>query len=91
MEGLPLPPVEAALAGNKVIGYTGEGGKEYWKKPIFTEIKTSEIKNFCNAILGNLNIKNFLEKTNNQRNLLAKHFSVEVEKKFINKFLKRIS
>jgi len=91
LEGLPLPPVEAALAGNKVIGYTGEGGKEYWKKPIFTEIKTSEIKNFCNAILGNLNIKNFLEKTNNQRNLLAKHFSVEVEKKFINKFLKRIS
>lgn len=91
LEGLPLPPVEAALAGNKVIGYTGEGGKEYWKKPIFTEIKTSEIKNFCNAILVNLNIKNFLKKTNNQRKLLAKQFSVEVEKKFINKFLKSIS
>lgn len=91
LEGLPLPPVEAALAGNKVIGYTGEGGKEYWKEPIFTEIKSSEIKNFCNSILGNLNIKNFLEKTNKQRNLLAKQFSVEIEKKFINKFLKRIS
>ena len=41
---LPLPPTEAALAGNQVIGYTGEGGGEYWKKPIFTEIKTGEIK-----------------------------------------------
>ena len=28
LEGLGLPPVEAALAGNHVIGYTGEGGNE---------------------------------------------------------------
>ena len=29
----PLP-LEAALAKNKVIGYVGGGGQEYWKKPI---------------------------------------------------------
>ena len=32
LEGLGLPPLETAIAGNKVIGYTGEGGKEYWKE-----------------------------------------------------------
>ena len=31
MEGLGLTPLEAAKEGNKVIGYTGEGGKDYWK------------------------------------------------------------
>ena len=56
LEGLPLPPVEAAISGNKVIGYTGEGGKEYWKKPIFTEVKSSEIKNFCKIIIIKLKI-----------------------------------
>ena len=90
LEGLPLPPVEAALAGNKVIGYTGEGGKEYWKEPIFTEIKSSEIKNFCKNILINIKLKNFLKKTKNQRKLLAKKFSIESEQQHIKNFLKKI-
>jgi hypothetical protein len=29
-EGCPLPPLEAALSGNLVVGYTGEGAKEYF-------------------------------------------------------------
>ena len=33
LEGLGLPALETAIAGNKVIGYTEEGGKEYWKEP----------------------------------------------------------
>ena len=32
LEGLDLPPLESAIAENKVIGNTGEGGKEYWKE-----------------------------------------------------------
>ena len=32
LEGLGLPPLETPIAGNKVIGYTGEEGKEYWKE-----------------------------------------------------------
>ena len=59
LEGLGMPPIEAALAGNKIIGYTGEAGKEYWKEPVFTEIKNGEIKNFCKCILENLKLKNF--------------------------------
>ena len=43
MEGLGMPPIEAAMAGNKVIGYSGQGGKEYWQKPIFTEIPHGDL------------------------------------------------
>jgi glycosyltransferase involved in cell wall biosynthesis len=50
LEGLPLPPVEAAFAGNHVIGYTGEGAKEYWDRDIFTEIGSGDIKGFVAAI-----------------------------------------
>ena len=35
LEGLGIPPIEAALFKNKVIGYTGEGLNEYWKKTNF--------------------------------------------------------
>ena len=46
LEGFGMPPLEAAIAGNKVIGYTGGGGKEYWKKPIFTEVAHGNISKF---------------------------------------------
>ena len=90
MEGLPLPPVEAAISGNKVIGYTGEGGKEYWRKPIFIEIKSSEIKDFCKKILINLNLKNFIKNSSKQRKKLSKMFSLEEEHNSIKNFLKKI-
>jgi hypothetical protein len=90
LEGLPLPPIEAALAGNKVIGYSGEGGREYWKKPIFSEVKTGELKDFCKKIMTNLSNKNFKKKANVQRKIIAKNFSVKNEKEYIKKFLKLI-
>ena len=77
----------AALAGNQVIGYTGEGGGEYWKKPIFTEIKTGEIKNFCKEILKKIKTKNFIKISKKQRDSLAENFSLEKEKASIRKFL----
>ena len=51
MEGLGSPPIEAAKEGNKVIGYTGEGGKDYWNKPIFTEIPNGNLDLFMNEII----------------------------------------
>ncbi len=50
-EGLPVPPVEAALAGNIVIGYTGQGGSEYWERPNFFEIHQGNIIGFVAAAL----------------------------------------
>jgi hypothetical protein len=49
-EGLPLPPLEAAIAGNLVIGYTGQGGREYWHEPNFQEIAQGDIRGFVTAV-----------------------------------------
>lgn len=54
LEGCPLPPVEAALSGCQVIGYTGEGAKEYWDEEIFTEIYSGDIKAFVRAVLNKI-------------------------------------
>lgn len=90
LEGLGIPPIEAALAGNKVIGYTGESGKEYWKKPIFTSVYNGDIKDYCNKLLLSLQDKNFLSVSRTQRKKLAKSFSLEKEKKSIKNFLKYV-
>ena len=52
MEGLGMPPIEAAIAGNKIIGYCGQGGTEYWRKPIFTEIPHGNISKFIREIFS---------------------------------------
>jgi hypothetical protein len=49
LEGLPLPPLEAALAGNIVVGYTGQGAAEYWDAPNFREIHQGDIRGFVGA------------------------------------------
>ena len=49
LEGLPLPPLEAALAGNIVVGYTGQGAAEYWDAPNFREIHQGDIHGFVAA------------------------------------------
>ena len=91
MEGLPLPPAEAALAGNFVVGYTGEGGDEYWKKPIFTRVNSGEIKTFVKEIIKKISEINSGKKPpKKQIQNLKKKFSKEREFKNIIKFLKCI-
>ena len=46
LEGFGLPPIEAALALNHVVGYTGEGGNEFWKGPLFNKVNSGDINNF---------------------------------------------
>lgn len=91
LEGLGLPPVEAAFAGNYVIGYTGEGGKEYWQKPIFTRINPGEINKFVLKVKEKVkknNLKIYLQ--NNKYKKIKKIFSKENELKNISKFLNLI-
>lgn len=54
LEGLGLPPIEAALAGNFVIGYTGEAGKEYWLDGQFLEVNCGDIRKFSELILNKI-------------------------------------
>ena len=53
-EGLPIPPVEAALSGNFVIGYTGQGGSEYWHEPVFKRIEMGDIISFLEETLSRI-------------------------------------
>jgi len=54
LEGLGLPPIEAALSGCHIIGYTGEAAKEYWDNKIFTEIHAGDIRAFVTAVLDKI-------------------------------------
>ena len=85
-----MPPIEAALAGNKIIGYTGEGGKEIWRKPIFTEIKNGNILDFVNKIIINVKKKYHFKEKNRERKRLAKKFSIINEKNNLIKMIKKI-
>ena len=85
-EGLGLPPIEAALTGNKVIGFSGQGGDEYWRKPIFSEVGKKD--NFLAEIIKFLKQKNFFKISKNQRNFLRKKYSKIGERKSILRFLK---
>ena len=93
MEGLGIPPIEAAILGNNVIGYTGQGGNEYWKKPLFDKIENGNIIKFCKIILKNINLINnkWIEKTSNERKKLTTKYSFEQEKIKILKIVKLIS
>lgn len=87
-EGLGLPPIEAALAGNYVVGYTGEGGNEYWKKPVFTKINSGNIILFVKKILEQIKKNKIFP--HNKNKLLIYKYSKEREIKNIKKFLKLI-
>ncbi|MEQ5843050.1 hypothetical protein N0A02_26700 [Paraburkholderia acidicola] len=50
LEGLGLPPVEAALCGNYVVGYHGGGGREYWREPNFDAVDTGDIATFVKKV-----------------------------------------
>ena len=91
-EGIGIPPIEAALSGNKVIGYTGGGGVEYWKSPIFTKVESGEINDFGQKLLKEINhYKNdWIKKTERQRSKLSKQYSNENERKSLNSLAKKI-
>ena len=73
LEGFGLPPVEAALCGNFVIGYTGESGKEYWEPPIFEEIFSGDLRTFANKVINKV-------KDLNQNNHVFENFKPYVRK-----------
>jgi Glycosyl transferases group 1 len=51
MEGCQLPPLEAALCGNLVVGYDGIGGKEYFHGPIFFPVEATHLAAFVEEAL----------------------------------------
>lgn len=94
-EGCPLPPVEAALAGNQVVGYTGEGGKEYFHLPNFKEVECGNILQFCQKTLAAID---YVEQAHNQYihdteytiTTLSNQYAEEVELTDLETFLHEI-
>lgn len=89
MEGLGIPPIEAALLKNKVIGYVGGGGNEYWKNPIFTTVNSGDIKRFVRLVIKNLSV-NYNSYLKNRKKL-SQQFSKIKELSSILKLLKYIT
>jgi len=81
-EGMGIPPIEAALSGNKVIGYVGGGGSEYWKKPIFIKVENGEIEDFAKKIIKNIKSykNNWIKDTKKNRLHLSNYYSKRSEK-----------
>lgn len=90
MEGLGIPPIEAAIAGNHVIGYTGQGGKEYWKKPLFTEIPHGNLSKFVDEILFFIKKKSYKKSYFAARKKIINQYSVTQERIKIEKMISKI-
>lgn len=93
-EGLPVPPVEAALCGNFVIGYDGQGGHEYWHQPNFQKVEQGNIQHFVSATINTINSieSNSIpfDGINNGISSLASYFSKENEISMLQNFIKKI-
>lgn len=50
-EGFGLPPLEAGLSGNIVVGYHGQGGGEYFEKPIFRAVEHGNFQSYIREVL----------------------------------------
>lgn len=92
LEGIGIPPIEAALAGNKVIGYTGGGGIEYWRKPLFKKIEPGEIDDFGQILLKEIRNyeTNWIKKSKKYRKQLSKQYSEKNQTKSLINLIKII-
>lgn len=50
LEGYGLPPLEAALAGNLVVGYSGQGGREFFAPPIFRTVENGDFLRYMTEV-----------------------------------------
>lgn len=78
MEGLGLPPIEAALCGNYVIGYHGGGGRDYWIAPNFEEVDVGDVTSFVRkivAVVKKADMDSDLQELRSGRDALLAQFS----------------
>lgn len=83
-EGLPLPPIEAALAGNIVIGYPGWGALEYWRRPLFHGVGFGDVRAFVQSFgEAASNLSAMASDTAVARAALAQVFGAEAERELL--------
>jgi hypothetical protein len=94
-EGLGLPPIEAALCGNYVIGYHGQGGKDYWEKPTFEMVEQGDVQDYVKKVIHRVNLiesNNInINEINSGINKIRNFFSKENEIRLLEKLKKRVT
>lgn len=83
-EGLGMPPLEAAMAGCRVIGFDAYAGSEYFLEPTFIKVNQDDHLDFVNKIddvILNLNNKSLYN--NDYVNYLRQKYSLENSKNSI--------
>lgn len=93
-EGCPAPPLEAAFSGNVVVGYTGQGAKEYFFRPIFREVNNGDFKSFVEKTLAAINevAEGILDSAGfrNQMDSLRGFYCADNELEYVFRFAKRV-
>lgn len=96
-EGLGLPPLEAAISGNIVVGYTGGGGQEYWRSQIFHEIEYGDLIKFAEMVIEKIKMCDLGEASSIYPDfskdiiVLGQKYSIKAESESIKKLLSYIS
>jgi len=58
-EGFCLPPLEAAVSGALVVGYTGQAASEFFRRPNFEEVNNGDMQDFVSKVISSIkNIEN---------------------------------
>lgn len=94
LEGFGLPPLEAAFCGNAVVGYTGQGAREYFEAPIFKTIESGNFHAFVTAVITTIaEVENGLlerPELSSQLHALKSHYSGEKQKERLRVFADRV-
>jgi len=94
LEGFCLPPIEAALSGNIVIGSTGNAARLYWKFFKYPSVELGDVRQVCRNVLSAIKENKFNNITSGQNNLikfLGNHHKLHrVVQNNYNKLLKNI-
>lgn len=90
-EGFGMPPAEAMACGCVVIGYHGQGGKEYLKRPYAHPIDSGEIVQFALTVEKiALNYASYQDEGKMASEFILKHYSSEREKQDIREALQAL-
>lgn len=90
-EGFGMPPAEAMACGCVVIGYHGQGGKEYLKRPYAYPIDSSDVVNFALTVeMIALNYDLHKNEGKVASEFILKHYSCEREKQDIKQALQEL-
>ena len=87
-EGFGMPSAEAMASGCIVIGYDGEGGKEFFKDDFCYPIREGDLIDFARTIEKVIeeyedNKENFSKKSRKASEFILKNYSLEIEERDI--------